>query len=1202
MSTRAAPIPKPAPSPRGPTLAPQAATPDTSGKHRPQDRAAPSADAHGLLASAGQPISRKPTDAGYGDLVSAAATSSTPPPATPTALPKQGSVPRPTGVIELQGAAQLAPGAWGDYIKSFRGDAVAVDVKWGTLAPKTSIQLQWDADLGFVTPRGSYQPLAIMQPFFDGLPASLVPALFVHVRGGAIDGFAAPYALKHVTVGHKTALATALAQANHLAALGLVGFKLPHPVITNEIQNGHFVFGGDALPFTIANWVNGSLALHLTDDKVSFAAGADAAIVGLGAFHLEVARKDGHYEGQVNIPLKLGKASGNVLARYVNGDISVTGTIAYASEKFHGSLTVMSGDANEVRDTARGLLDPGKLLADEKVADGQTAEKPKKGQRGIGAWGQLTFTFTDWLTGTAVTILDPFGHLTIVGKIAVAKEVVLMKAPPPLKKSIPPFPLDFAARYGLPHVADVHIGFGIDLGYMAWVGPAVLTNIELGGTYSTDPKILQDFYIGGSFRISAYAGLFLSVSVKAGVTILGHDLDAVGTITGTAGLKAYAAADAKIGYREKADPVAGKKGEAYLQGHVEAAAQPVLGLGGEVAIKLSTPWWSPLSDRTWPIKLFNYEWPLDASLGIGADIDYVVGSGKLPDVKFGKVDFDASKFSDAVLDDKVPASKGAAETEKPGTWRGVTPKTPIAPPAPTPKGPPVAGGKPARAGARSTKVGRGGQTPGEVKNAPKTPDAGKRWLAGLHALAELHDRAEKRPESSAELHKSLDTIKARFGFKTLAASRQGNYWHIDAELDARAKQTVKAAPAAGDVATLPSAPVADKRHPSAESKEEVPRSLYEPAPIKLDKLTPELSKELSMTTTSKVIHANSSGSAKEATKHLLAEHPDATFDHATGKLTLPRLSASSFVGATSLAQLGRLAAAQTGVSKITLVKVGNEFSLKAEINPITSITEPFGPAGTKGGLALYRGLHFGLDWDKATLLTEIDRSLVGIPEFAPAVYDILNVPNRSTQPSIADREAAAERVRNELNRTRNVASVRAWWPSRKIFENQFYALLQRYVNSYRKFNEEIARIHLPNSGYAGLEFFRMPFISTTKKATHAARYSLGEKISLSDRAVLLRTTGVVGRVFVYVFSVDELYAQGAVNISVARAAQQIDVHPHIFHEAEVSFSGSVPGANLVDQTNVAYDDSEPKVAGRAEKLASVAQTARGGVLKWDQAD
>jgi len=708
-----------------------------------------------------------------------------PAPSKPERPPKAGSIPRPTDVIDLQGAPQFVPGGWADYIKSFGGKPAEVDVKWGQLAPRTTIALQWDSGAK-VYSTTHYQPLPIVQPFFAGLPDKLAPALFVKIHKDAITGFAAPHATENA-VG----LAAALSDPKITAALGLAGFKLPSPRFDNQIKDGHFVFGTDELSFTIAGWLSGKLKLSLIDDNVEFSASSHLALRGLAAVDLTVTRsKDGHYTGKLEIPVTLGKASGHVLACYDNGDVSITGTIGYTSEKFNGSLTVMFGEVNEVQAAARGQLDPGKLLATESVDASEKAEKAKKGERGVGAWGQLDFAFTDWLTGSALTILDPFGHITVVGKIAV-KDVVLMKAPDPVKKSIPPFPIGVAARYGLPHVADVHIGFDLDLGFTAWVGPAMLTGIEIGGTYSTDPAILQDFYITGAFRISAYAGLYLAVSVKAGVTILGHDLDAVGTITGSAGVKAYAEAAAKIGYREKADPVAGKKGEAYLQGHLEAAAQPVLGLGGEVALKLSTPWWSPLSDRTWSFPLFSYEWPLDTSLGVGADIDYIIGSNKLPDIKLGAVDFDSSKFSDAVIHDDVPAKKGSAENEKRGSWKGVEPKIPTAPASEAPKGPAPARGKPARAGTPSTKPGKGKQTPEEAANVPKTPEVAKRWLEGLQELATIHQQAEKSPEDDHEIHAQLAHLKNTYGFTEARATPQGDEWQIDIAMNPRTRKQVR---------------------------------------------------------------------------------------------------------------------------------------------------------------------------------------------------------------------------------------------------------------------------------------------------------------------------------------------------------------------------------------------------------------------------
>lgn len=706
----------------------------------------------------------------------------------PGALPGRGTVARPTDVLELQGMTPFNPGPWSDYIKSFHGAPVDVDVKWGTLAPRTTLPILFDKDIGFNTKdygRSEHQPLAIVQPFFAGLPEKLAPALFVKIHKDQLTGFAAPHAMKYVS-----ALPNLLADPKTTEALGLVGFKLPSPKIENEIKDGHFRFGAEAIIFNIRGWVTGSLALGLVDDTVAFTATAHVKARGIADGDLTISRdKDGHYTGSLHLAVTIGKASGDVLATYVNGDITITGTLKYASDKFSGSLTVMFGDVNEVQKAARGQLDPSKVMEDEKVPDDGGAEKTKKGEKGVAAWGEFNFAFTDWMTGTALGILDPFGHITIVGKIAPPKQIELMKE---IGKNIaiPPFPLEITARYGLPYVADVHVGVGFELGAVARIGPAVLTDIVVQGTYSTDPKILQDFSISGAFRISAYAGLNLSIYGVAGLTILKHDIDFIAKITGSAGIKAYAEARPTIGYREKADPLAGKKGEAYLQGHLEAAAQPVLGLSGDLEVKLSSPWWSPAPNKTWTWPLFSLEWPIGSGIGIGADIDYVIGSDKLPDVTLGKVDFDASKFMDSALDNQLPQKSGSGDDkEKAGTWKGKDPPPPTTPPVAPTKGPAPPGGKAPTAGTPSGKAGKGKQTHDEAANVPKSPDAAKRWSEGLQALAELHAAAEKSPEDEDEIHKNIGLIKSRYGFTHLEAVPDGDYWDLFAEMNPNNKKS-----------------------------------------------------------------------------------------------------------------------------------------------------------------------------------------------------------------------------------------------------------------------------------------------------------------------------------------------------------------------------------------------------------------------------
>src|SRR5262249_25671077 len=105
-----------------------------------------------------------------------------------------------------------------------------------------------------------------------------------------------------------------------------------------------------------------------------------------------------------------------------------------------------------------------------------------------------------------------------------------------------------------------------------------------------------------------------------------------------------------------------------IQGHLEIAAQPVLGFSGDLFVEIETPWWSPLSDKRWTWPLFSLEYPLPGEFGIGADVDYVLGSKQWPKIEFGEVNFDSSKFLTGVMTDNADSGRGG-ETKKQGEWK-----------------------------------------------------------------------------------------------------------------------------------------------------------------------------------------------------------------------------------------------------------------------------------------------------------------------------------------------------------------------------------------------------------------------------------------------------------------------------------------------------------------------------------------------------
>src|SRR5207253_502146 len=157
------------------------------------------------------------------------------------------------------------------------------------------------------------------------------------------------------------------------------------------------------------------------------------------------------------------------------------------------------------------------------------------------------------------------------GKITPQKEFPLFDQKDYVK---PLFKTEVRAAYGIPVVGDVFLFANVGMDAFAKLGGGKFYNIEAEGTYSTDPKKAKDFSVKGSINISAAAGLRLRAEGGVGIEILEHDIKAGAGIDGTAAIKGYAEATPIIGYREKGAEGEDKKGEFFIRGELEVAAQP----------------------------------------------------------------------------------------------------------------------------------------------------------------------------------------------------------------------------------------------------------------------------------------------------------------------------------------------------------------------------------------------------------------------------------------------------------------------------------------------------------------------------------------------------------------------------------------------------------------------------------------------------
>ena len=220
----------------------------------------------------------------------------------------------------------------------------------------------------------------------------------------------------------------------------------------------------------------------------------------------------------------------------------------------------------------------------------------------------------------------------------------------------------------------------------------------------------------------------------------------------------------------------------------------MLSLSGDLFVELSTPWWSPISDHTWTWPLGSLEYPVPSEFGIGADIDYVLGSKQLPDLKLGKVDFNSSKFMSDMMDDHAPQKSTPAEKKK-GTWKGVEPKVeepppvksaapklPAAPPKPAPKKAGAKAGKPGKAATSKQPAPRKSGEPAGKEHVLK-PEVQQRWHEGLAALATFAEESKHAPYDRHHLDTVLSNVKNKYGFKVLEPRAVGDDWRIHASMN-----------------------------------------------------------------------------------------------------------------------------------------------------------------------------------------------------------------------------------------------------------------------------------------------------------------------------------------------------------------------------------------------------------------------------------
>jgi hypothetical protein len=898
------------------------------------------------------------------------------------------------GTVQLKpaGAPASSP-ASKDSKAGAKAQAGEIDLTKGTLEPdrvkldggKAMARLGNLAagEIELVESQGSYKtrgqghaiPLTIA-PLESVLGGKLV--LVVKIENNVITGHAAIGKPGRTAPRNDKGLFGAITKTPE--SLGLLGLsKLGVKSITNSLENGVLKVGADSVDFTLSGFVKGSGQLHFENEQMRFGGEAEVTIPGGSGGKLKVmwSRETG-LEGDAHLEVSVGKVSGGVDARLRQGALDIMGTASYAADRLKGSITLVATDEATARDIT--LKDPQAGELPGASAEGGTgaaggggagaaaapgaggaaaAPQSKPGPRAFCGWGELDFSLTEWLTGKAKVVVGSTGEATVRGEIAPPKEIILFEQKD-WTKSL--FKTEVRAAYGLPVVGNVFVFANIGLEALATIGPGKLYNIKLSGQYSTDKRADKELNLQASLNISAFAGLRLRAEGGVGVELLGHDIKAGVGVWALAGVRGYVEATPTIGYREKA----GSAAEFYIKGHMELAAQPFLGLGGDLFVEVDSPWWSPLPDDKWTWPLGSIEYPLPGEFGLGADVEHVLGSKQWPEVKFSDVDFDSSKFMSDLLSESAPSKSKSGEDKKPAKWNEDGGGKPgggekSAPPANKPgdksgKSKDSKNTKPGKgSGSKKDKKGKGkkgkdkdsGTAPNQIGERVQFAAAGDSYELWVQSKGKSATLMVSKPQQNVSAWLSAQEKKA----STLPPEKEdkakallGQARQLGSQINKDARQLASGKADKASVDKLQDKIRKDQHALSGvlksalelagkpDEQNQAPKSLVEPHVVTLDHPSPELAAALLTASSGQVLH-QTGGDAKQVTQKLLAEHPDARLDKDSGRLTLPPLKDAALESAPSLAELGARIAQQTGVSKVTLEKDGKSVRIELHINP-----------------------------------------------------------------------------------------------------------------------------------------------------------------------------------------------------------------------------------------------------------------------------
>lgn len=381
--------------------------------------------------------------------------------------------------------------------------------------------------------------------------------------------------------------------------------------------------------FDIPGIEHGKLDVTYTNEQMEIEGEVDLKhkLIKSGNVKAKVEKKGEEY----NVSLS-GKAQPNIpgvetelSVNYVDGIITISGTVGYSKGRLSGSVTV--GVTNQ----AVG-------------ADGKPSGTAGKSLTAFGG-GSLTLRITDWLQGTAGVMLKPDGSIEVVGKIGIPGVVNIFEKKE-IKKEIFKAPTIeipiFAIPVGSRSIGLVGtIGGGADA--YASIGPGQLTEAAVEVTYN--PSHEEDMKVSGNakFRVPAEAGLRLYVRAGIGLSVGIARVSGGIELGGALGIEGAAEAGVQVNW----SPTQGFK----LDAEASLSVQPKFKFDINAYIEAVLDLWVTEFSKEWKWNLYAFEYGPALRFGVKFPVHYEENKPfeiSLNDVQFETPEINVADFAKGI--------------------------------------------------------------------------------------------------------------------------------------------------------------------------------------------------------------------------------------------------------------------------------------------------------------------------------------------------------------------------------------------------------------------------------------------------------------------------------------------------------------------------------------------------------------------------